>query len=121
MEYSQVFRTNMLAEMHRQKINAAELSKRAGLNARAVKDIEEGRSQSPKIDTAGAIAQALGFELGAFLQRPPRGRIVRELSEFLSLYDEQDQRTILAAILDMSSVLQESPDKASRARSRQDG
>ncbi len=54
-----------LAEVLRSAIaqrqtNAAALSKAAGLNARAITDILDGRVQSPKISTVAAIAKALG-------------------------------------------------------------
>ncbi|MDU8911576.1 adenosylcobalamin-dependent ribonucleoside-diphosphate reductase [Aestuariicoccus sp. MJ-SS9] len=50
-----------------QGTTAAAVSKKAGLNARAVTDIIEGRSKNPRIDTLKALASALKVELNSLL------------------------------------------------------
>lgn len=96
----------MLAEMARQEIDAANLSRKAGLNPRAVKDIEEGRSKSPKLSSVVAIANALGVSVYDMVERPPGEVILPELSEFLAGKSENEQRRILSAI----QALQGGPD-----------
>lgn len=59
-EVSETFRANLLQIMREQKIPAAVLSRKAGLNVRAVKDIEERRVMSPRIVTVFKLAEALG-------------------------------------------------------------
>jgi len=56
---SEVFRTNLLRLLKERKISAAALSRKAGLNIRAVKDIEERRANSPRIVTVFKLAEAL--------------------------------------------------------------
>ncbi|MCF3595721.1 adenosylcobalamin-dependent ribonucleoside-diphosphate reductase [Rhodobacteraceae bacterium LMO-12] len=48
-------------------LKAATLSKKAGLNARAVTDIIDGRSQSPRTDTVVALAKALDVDVSALI------------------------------------------------------
>ncbi|TQM89721.1 Cro/C1-type helix-turn-helix DNA-binding protein [Roseinatronobacter monicus] len=56
---SEIFRTNLLRLLKERKISAAALSRKAGLNMRAVKDIEERRANSPRIVTVFKLAEAL--------------------------------------------------------------
>lgn len=111
MDDSVFFRTRMVLEMKKQGLDRAKLSRMAGLNARAVQDIEEGRSASPKLGTCSSIAGALGYTLSEFLRQSPRNEIIAELSDFLSQYSEQDQRLIFESIHGMSYVLSPQPDK----------
>lgn len=98
MDASETFRLNLIAERARQEISAAELSRRAGLNVRAVKDIEERRAQSPKISTVFAIANALGADPGQMMGLGSRAALSSELTAFLAQYDEADQARLLAAL-----------------------
>jgi len=102
MSASETFRKNMLEAMKDRGIDAATLSRKAGLNARAVKDIEEGRSQSPKLSTAVAIADALGMDITELLQTHPRHLLARELADFLAQYDQEDQLRLLSAFQALS-------------------
>lgn len=79
-------------------MKAAELSKKAGLNARAVKDIEEGRVASPKLSTVVALARALGEDPAVMMGLGPRLRLVPDLAGFLSQYDESEQAQLLQAL-----------------------
>lgn len=98
MDVSETFRRNLLALLAEKKISAATLSKAAGLNARAVKDIEERRTQSPKLSTVFALADALGVDAGALMGLPPRPRLVGELVAFLEQLDAAQQERLLAAL-----------------------
>lgn len=98
MEESEAFRANLLRIMAERGIAAATLSKMAGLNARAVKDIEEGRVKSPKVSTVFAIARALDEDPAVMLGLGPRPKLRQELVEFLQQYTESEQAQILAAL-----------------------
>lgn len=95
---SETFRQNLIRLRQERGLSAAELSRMAGLNDRAVKDIEEGRARSPKISTVFSIANALGVDPGEMLGLGPRAHINRDLLRFLEQYDEADQARILAAL-----------------------
>jgi transcriptional regulator with XRE-family HTH domain len=92
-----VFRSNMLRLMTERRMTPAELSRRAGLNLRAVTDIRDGRSQSPKLSTLFAISSALGVELPELLGFGGT-RLEEEFHRLLSRYDRADQERILAVL-----------------------
>jgi transcriptional regulator with XRE-family HTH domain len=98
MDASIAFRENLLRLMGEQKLRAAELSKRAGLNPRAVKDIEENRVVSPKLSTVIALAEALGADPAEMMGLGARDAIKPELARFLSQYTEEEQGRILTAL-----------------------
>ena len=98
MDASDTFRRNLALLREQKRLNAAELSKRAGLNPRAVKDIEEGRAQSPKLSTVFALADALQVDAGDLIGLPPRPRLVGELVAFLEQLDEDQQEQLLNAL-----------------------
>jgi len=58
-DISEIFRANLLRILKERKIAAAAVSRKAGLNHRAVKDIEERRANSPRIVTVFKLAEAL--------------------------------------------------------------
>ena len=98
MDESEIFRANLLAAMRAAGMNAAELSRKAGLNARAVKDIEERRTLSPKLSTVFAISQALGRDPAELMGLGSRARLSAGLVALLSQYDEADQERFLSAL-----------------------
>lgn len=98
MSESEIFRTSLIRLRAERGLSAAELSRRAGLNVRAVTDIEERRSQSPKLATVFALARALDVAPGEMIGLGAQARIKDELAEFLSRYDEEDQARLLAAL-----------------------
>ena len=98
MDENETFRENLLRAMVDQGLKAAELSKRAGLNPRAVKDIEERQAISPKLSTVFALARALNADPGELMGLGPRPRLARELLEFLSAYDLEEQERLLQAL-----------------------
>ena len=77
MDESETFRANLLRLMAEKGFKAAELSKRAKLNPRAVKDIEEHRVTSPKLSTVFALAKALGSDPAEMMGLGPRSRLAR--------------------------------------------
>lgn len=98
MNESEVFRANLLRLMAERGFKAAELSRRAGLNPRMVKDIEEERVASPKLSTVFALAKALGADPAEMMGLGPRNRLAPNLAEFLSQYDEAEQAQLLQAL-----------------------
>lgn len=98
MNESETFRDNLLRMMAAKGLRAAELSKRAGLNPRAVKDIEERQAISPKLSTVFALAKALDVDPGELIGLGPRPVLSRELLEFLSAYDPGEQERLLQAL-----------------------
>ena len=98
MSESEIFRENLLRAMQEQRLTAAELSRLAGLNSRAVKDIEERRVVSPKLSTVFALAKALNRDPGELMGLGRRLAIKAELAEFLSQYSPEDQERLLSAI-----------------------
>lgn len=98
MEESEIFRKNLMRIRQEKDIDAKKLSRMAGLGERAVKDIEEGRSQSPKISTVFRLAEALNVDPGEMMGLPARAGINEKLVKFLSQYDEAGQEQLLAAL-----------------------
>lgn len=98
MNEGETFRRNLLAAMAEQGLTAAGLSRAAGLNPRAVKDIEEGRVSSPRLSTVFALAEALDLDPGEMLGLGPRDKIRRELALYLSQFDEDEQESLLSAL-----------------------
>lgn len=92
------FRARLAHEMEARGMNPAALSKAANMNARAVKDILEGRSQSPKISTALTLAEALGVDPGVLIGIGPRRQIQSDLADYLEKYTEEDQQRFLEAL-----------------------
>jgi len=97
-EERESFRENLLAAMRDSGMSAAELSRRAGLNARAVKDIEENRVRSPKLSTVFALAKALNRDPGEMMGLGPRPKVQGDLAAFLSQYPEDEQERFLSAL-----------------------
>ena len=98
MEADETFRRNLTRLRTEQGLSAAELSRRAGLNLRMVTDIEEGRSQSPKISTVISLARALGADPAEMMGLGRRVRLRDELAEYLSRLGEDEQERLLDAL-----------------------
>lgn len=98
MDENMAFRENLLAAMRESGMSAAELSRRAGLNARAVKDIEENRVRSPKLSTVFALSKALNRDPGEMMGLGPRPKVRDDLAAFLSQYPEDEQERFLSAL-----------------------
>lgn len=98
MDENETFRLNLIRLMRERGLKAAQLSKLADLNARAVTDIEEGRAQSPKISTVFKLAKALQVDPAELMGLGPRLLLNRELAEFLSQYSETEQERLLQGL-----------------------
>ena len=98
MSESEIFRSNLERLRKEQGYNAAELSVAAGLNRRAVQDIEEGRVKSPKLATVLALAKALEADPGAMVGMAPWQEINPKLVAFLGRYGPVEQERLLAAL-----------------------
>ena len=98
MDQNETFRENLLAALAESGMTEAELSVSAGLNRRAVTDIRERRTLSPKISTVFALAHALRRDPGELLGIGPRYRLDHRLAEFLEQYGPEDQARFLAAL-----------------------
>lgn len=100
MEIDENFRRNLKRLREEKGYDAKALSKLAGLGERNVKDIEEGRSQSPKISTAYKLAKALDADMLEMMGLPPKPtKVIPEMEDFLSQYDADDQSRLLAALV----------------------
>lgn len=67
MNESEEFRERLLALIKERQLQEAPLSVKAGLNRRAVTDIREGQTKSPKISTVFALARALDVDVATLL------------------------------------------------------
>lgn len=98
MNANDTFRRNLIAAIEKDQLKPATLSKRAGLNARAVTDILEERAVSPKLSTVFALAKALGKDPAEMMGLGPRPQLQSELVRFLEQYSPADQERLLAAL-----------------------
>lgn len=78
-------------------MNAAQLSRRAGLNARAVTDIQQGRIKSPRVQTVMALEVGLGLSPGTLLGFGP-AKVSAELQALLHELDEATQQQLLVTL-----------------------
>ena len=101
------FRTNLRLVRTEKGFDAANLSLSAGLNRRAVTDIEIGASKNPTLQTCVKVCNALGVDLSEMIaqQRPV---LLPELAAYLSQISKKDQQTILAAIECLRSLTETS-------------
>lgn len=97
-EDAEVFRSNLLAEMKRQGLDKASLSKKASMNPRAVSDIQDGKSKSPRLFTAIKLARVLNVSVYDLLGIPTKDGIILELEKYLSEKTEDEQARILSGI-----------------------
>lgn len=98
MDENDVFRANLLRMMAEKGLRAAELSRKAGLNPRAVKDIEERQALSPKLSTVFALARALAVDPAELMGLGPRLSLTKELAAYLSAYSPEEQERLLQAL-----------------------
>ena len=98
MDVDETFRAKLLAIRQAKGLSAAELSRAAKLNIRAVKDIEEGRAISPKISTVFAIARALSEDPAEMMGLGPRVSLQADLVRLLAQYSEEEQSRLVAAL-----------------------
>ncbi|MGX0877534.1 transcriptional regulator with XRE-family HTH domain [Roseovarius sp. MBR-154] len=93
----EAFQKRLTHYMNEAGMNAAQLSRRAGLNARAVTDIQQGRIKSPRVQTVMALEAALGVNPGTLLGFAP-ATVSTELQALLHELDEATQQQLLATL-----------------------
>lgn len=104
MNEGEIFIKNLIAAIDADGLNEAELSRRAGLNRRAVTDLREGRVRSPKLSTVFSLAKALNRDPGEMMGLGPRPKISRTVSDYLAQFDEDSQEQLLAAVRAVRSL-----------------
>ena len=92
------FRANLIRFREAKQMGVDELSLAAGLNRRAVRDIEERRSQSPKLSTIVKLAEALEIDPADLIGRGGRPKLNDALLDYLAQYDEDAQARLLQAL-----------------------
>lgn len=97
-----LFRENLLSHMKSKNLKAAQLSKMAGLNPRAVKDIEEERIKNPRIQTVLALEAAMELPFGKLLGKSV-DMIDGELLSLLGELDEATQKQLLMTLQSLSA------------------
>ncbi|MBR3370556.1 MAG: helix-turn-helix transcriptional regulator [Rhodobacteraceae bacterium] len=102
---SEIFRKNLLHYMKLRGFSAASLSRKAGLNSRAVKDIEERRTGSPRISTVFKLARALEIPPEVLLglrdqssATPVAGATAPVVNGFLSSLSQSEREYLLDSI-----------------------
>lgn len=89
------FRKMLLQSMFEKGLNASALSRKAGLNPRAVKDIEERRIQNPRVSTVMSLERALEMTPGTLLGIiPSETEIDRSLLRLLGTLSREDQKRL---------------------------
>lgn len=98
MNESEAFKSNMLQAMKELSLTEAELSVKAGLNRRAVTDIREGKTRSPKLSTVIALSNALGRDPAEMMGLGKRYKLRDDLARLLAEYSEEDQERLLSGL-----------------------
>lgn len=89
---------NIKSAMKRRNIDAAKLARAAGVNATGIYDILSGKSRSPRLDTIGKIAKALGVTVSSLCEDRSEDDIKEQIySVFLDLDDADRERLLLTA------------------------
>jgi len=104
MDEGEIFIKNLVDAIRADNLNEAELSRKAGLNKRAVTDLREGRVKSPKISTAVKIAKALNRDPAEMMGLAPKHSVAPKVAEYLGRYDEVEQERLLDGILAVRSL-----------------
>lgn len=87
--------SNIQAAMSRRGVNAAELARASGLNPTGVYDILSGKSRSPRLDTIGKIAHALGVSVASLFEEMQADDLKEQVIEAISRLPEDERRRIL--------------------------
>lgn len=89
---------NIEALMKAKGLNAHEVARRMGRNPTVVYDILSGKSRSPKIETLGKIATALGVPLPILFEDSPDEDLRAEMAAlFAELSPTERQRLVQTA------------------------
>ena len=113
MDVSEIFRANLLQVLKDRKVSAASVSRKAGLNIRAVKDIEERRAKSPRIHTVFKLAEALDVPaqelLGLEKCHCAAASDLSDAVRFLSELPAEKRELLLNAIQQLVAVTKTTP------------
>lgn len=107
-EDNEAFRLNLAKIRKSRGMSRKALALAAGMNKRAVDDIETGVAQSPKLSTALSLAKALDANLMTLLGHRGEHDLIQEWEVFLSKFDEDDQRKYLDAVQSLRALSGES-------------
>ena len=89
---------NIESAMKAKGLNASSLAREAGMNPTGVYDILKAKSQNPRLDTLGKLAEALNLPLAALFEAPEEGEVRAELNEvYVQLPPEERRRLLLTA------------------------
>ena len=87
--------TNIQAAMERRGVNSAELARSAGLNSTGIYDILSGKSRSPRLDTIGKIARALGVPISSLFDDMEADDMREQIMSLIASLPDDDCRRIL--------------------------
>lgn len=93
-EITMIVAQNIGLLMQARNLDAAKLARLSGLNPTGIYDILSGKSRSPKIETIGKIAKALGVPIATILEENAAASIRQDL---MHLFDElpEDRKELL--------------------------
>lgn len=97
-ELVKIVAQNIEATMKRREMNPSSLARAAGINPTGVYDILSEKSRSPRLDTIGKIAVALGVPV-YFLFEDADAKTARdEVIELLGHLPDEDRRRLVATV-----------------------
>ncbi|MCM2563268.1 helix-turn-helix transcriptional regulator [Lutimaribacter sp. EGI FJ00013] len=97
------FRSQLLRIMKEKGLSPHSLSVKAGLNPRAVKDIEERRVKNPRVSTVISLENALDVLPGTLLGISPETNIKGSLLNYLGALSQEDQDKLLDFLRSLSN------------------
>lgn len=107
-DFDAIFRRNLLRLIKERQTSAAAVSKKAGLNPRAVKDIEEGRTVSTKLSSIVALARALDVSVFELLRDPDHKdhpRIEPDLQSVIESLAPEQQLELLESLRRLTALI----------------
>ena len=95
---AQTVADNIESVMKAKGLNPSSLAREAGMNPTGVYDILKAKSQNPRLDTLGKLADALKVPLASFFEEREEGDVRTELHEvYVQLPPEERRRLLLTA------------------------
>lgn len=86
---------NLEALIQARDTNPAELARRAKINPTGVYDILSGKSRSPKVETLGKIAEALGVPVATLFEEANDAELRGEIVALFSQLPEVDRQRLV--------------------------
>jgi len=86
---------NIKVLMEARGIDAAKLSRLAEINPTGVYDILSGKSRSPKIETIGKIAEALGVPIAVLFSGDPLNMLRNDIAALFEALPPDQQELLL--------------------------